>query len=121
MLTPKWLKQQNCSRYSSEQFFAHRLHETSERNAVLIFVSWNEKFVTVVADKGINDKVQQGSWHALVDEFIRDVKANELERGFLQIVGSAGELLVENFPTESLGSDELPNHLIEMDGPVYLS
>lgn len=59
MVTPRWLKKQNCDRYSTEQFFRHHLHETRARNAILIFVSWEEKYVTIVADKGINERVQQ--------------------------------------------------------------
>lgn len=121
MLTPKWLKQQNCDRYSTEQFFRHKLHETKLRNAVLIFVSWDEKFVTVVADKGINEKVKQGDWNKLIADFIHDIKGNELERGFLQIIGGAGEILEKFFPVETTKPDELPNHLIELDVPGYVS
>ncbi|MCK0143800.1 hypothetical protein [Aliiroseovarius sp. F20344] len=120
-LTPKLLKQQNCQRYATEQFFRHQLHETKLRSAILIFVSWDEKFVTVVADKGINEKVQQREWDKLIGDFIRDVKGNELERGFLQIIAGAGEMLLKHFPVTSAKTDELPNHLIELDGPSYMS
>lgn len=120
-LTPKWLKQQNCDRSSVEQFFRQKLHETKSRNAILIFVSWDEKFVTVVADRGINQEVQQGDWDKLIADFILDVKANEMERGFLQIIGGAGDLLASNFPVKTTKVDELPNHLIELQGSDYVS
>lgn len=120
-LTPEWLKQQNCDRYSVEQFFRQKLHETTSRNAILIFVSWEEKFVTVVADKGIDEKVQQGDWDKLIDDFIGDIKQNEMERGFLQIISAAGDLLATNFPVTTAKTDELPNHLIEQNGSGYVS
>jgi putative membrane protein len=120
-LTPKWLKHQNCSRYSVEQFFRQRLHETKSRNAILIFVSWEEKFVTVVADQRINEKVQQNDWDKLVSDFTHNVKTGEIEQGFLQIVSGAGEMLTKFFPVKAAKKDELPNHLIELDEPGYLS
>ncbi|MGJ8623775.1 MAG: TPM domain-containing protein [Yoonia sp.] len=121
VVTPKWLKQQNCERYSTEQFFRQKLHETTSRNAILIFVSWDEHFVTVVADKGINEKVAQSDWDALVSAFVQAIKNNEIERGFMDIIGGAGEMLVQHFPAQTAKTDELPNHLIALDRPLYVS
>lgn len=121
MLTPKWLRHQNCVRYSTELFFNHNLHETKMRNAILIFVSWDEKFVTIVADRGINEKTPQSDWDQLIADFIKEIKSNRIEDGFLQIVAGAGALLVKNFPVQAPRKDELPNHLIELGTPPYIS
>lgn len=120
-LTPKWLKQQNCDRYSREQFFGHHLHETTSRNAILIFVSWDERFVTVVADKGINERVQQGDWDQLIAGFIADIRNDDVEKGFLRIIRGAGDLLIKHFPSQTPKQDALPNHLLEPAAPDYLS
>jgi len=121
MLTPRWLKQQNGARVGTEQFFSHQLHDTQARNAVLIFVSWDEKFVTIVADKGIDEKVLQSDWDGLVSGFVGQIKAGKLERGFLDIIGGAGELLVKHFPVTSPKTDELSNHLITQTDVRYIS
>lgn len=121
MLTPRWIKQQNCERYSTEQFFSHKLHDTKARNAILVFVSWNERFVTIVADKCINEQVQQSDWDDLIAGFVSQIKAGELEHGFLQIIGGAGDLLSQNFPATAPKTDELPNHLIELEGARYVN
>lgn len=121
VVTPKWLKQQNCQRYSTEQFFRQRLHETTSRNAILIFVSWDEHFVTVVADKGINEKVPQSDWDALVSAFVQAIKNHEIERGFVDIIAGAGAVLARHFPARTAKTDELPNHLIALDRPLYIS
>lgn len=120
-VTPRWLKQQNCDRYSTEQFFKQHLHETRARNAILIFVSWEEKYVTIVADKGINERVQQSDWDDLILGFVNAIKADEMADGFLSIIGGAGDLLIKHFPVKSAKSDELPNHLIELDAAPYIS
>ena len=121
MVTPKWLQQQNCARYSTEQFFRQQLHETRARNAILIFVSWDEKYVTIVADKGINEQVQQSDWDDLISGFVNAIKADDMANGFLSIIGGAGDLLINHFPVESPKTDELPNHLIELDAAPYVS
>jgi putative membrane protein len=121
MVTPKWLQQQNCARYSTEQFFRHHLHETRARNAILIFVSWEEKYVTIIADKGINERVQQSDWDDLITGFVTAIKADDMANGFLSIIGGAGDLLIKHFPVDSPKTDELPNHLIELDDVPYIS
>lgn len=121
LLTPKWLKQQNCERHSTEQFFRQKLHNTKDRNAILIFVSWGERYVTIVADKGINEKVQQTDWDDLISNFATEIKAGELESGFLNIIGGAGDLLKQHFPVTAPKTDELPNHLIELNGAPYIN
>jgi len=121
MVTPRWLQRQNCERYSAEQFFQHHLHETRARNGILIFVSWEEKYVTIIADKGINERVQQADWDDLIANFVTAIKADDMANGFLSIVGGAGDLLIKHFPIDSPKTDELPNHLIELDDPHYVS
>jgi len=120
-LTPKWLRTQNCTRFSVEQFFAHRVDETKDRSGVLIFVSWKERFVTVVADKGITEKVDQAAWDDLIIGFTQHVKNKKIEQGFLEMIDKSGRLLIDNFPAKAINEDELPNHLIEITRPNYIS
>ena len=121
LVAPKWLKRQNCDRYSTEQFFRHQLHETRARNGVLIFVSWEEKYVTIIADKGINEKVRQSDWDGLIANFVAAIRRGDLAEGFVSIVGGAGDLLTTHFPSQAGTADELSNHLITEDGAPYIS
>lgn len=121
MVTPKWLQHQNCARYSTEQFFRNHLHETRARNAILLFVSREERYVTIVADKGINERVKQSDWDDLILGFVSALKADDMANGFLSIIDGAGDLLIKHFPVESPKTDELPNHLIELDTAPYIS
>lgn len=120
-LTPRWIRHQNCNRYCTEQFFVHGLHETENRSAILFFVSWDEKFVRIIADKGINEKIDQDVWIDLVKDFIVKVKAKEIEAGFLNSIEKAGALLIKNFPAHAASNDEISNHLIILARPEYVS
>lgn len=121
LLTPKWVMRQNCDRYCMEQFFAHKLNETTGRNAILFFVSWDEKFVRVIADKAIHDKVDQKIWDEIVKDFIAKAKSKSIEDGFIGSIEKAATILIENFPADALKNDELPNHLIVLSGPEYVA
>jgi putative membrane protein len=120
-VTPKWLQQQNCARYSTEQFFHQNLHETPARNAIMIFVSWEEHYVTILADRGINERVQQSEWDDLIAGFVTAIKADDMANGFLSIIGGAGDLLIKHFPLDRPKTNDLPNHLIELDDAPYVS
>ncbi|MEE8176871.1 MAG: TPM domain-containing protein [Acidobacteriota bacterium] len=113
-LIPKAVKRRRAGRLAWEQFFAQNLHLTRQRTGVLLFVSVAERYVEILADKGINDKVKQDAWDDIVADFIKRVKAGEITEGFLSAIGACGELLAESFPRPEGDVDELPNRLIEI-------
>lgn len=121
VVTPRWLKSQNCQRYGNELFFRHHLHETSRRNGILVFVSWEERHVAIIADKGINDRVPQSAWDDLISDFVTSIKADDMATGFLSIIGGAGDLLIRHFPKDEPAKNELANHLIEVNAVPYVS
>lgn len=113
-LIPKAVKRRRAGRLAWEQFFAQNLHLTRERTGVLLFVSVAERYVEILADKGINDEVKQGAWDDIVADFIKRVKAKQITEGFVSAVSACGELLAERFPRPEGDIDELPNRLIEI-------
>ena len=113
-LIPKAVKNRRAGRLAWEQFFVQNLHLTRQRTGVLIFVSVAERYVEIIADKGINDKVTQNAWDDIVSDFANRVKVKEIPEGFLSAIGACGELLAESFPRLEDDVDELPNRLIEI-------
>ena len=113
-LIPKSVKYARAARFAREQFFAQGLHNTKDRTGVMIFVSVAEHYVEILADKGINDKVDAQYWQVSVEAFIADMKAGKIADGFLRIIKSCGHVLAEQFPVKANDKNELPNHLIEL-------
>lgn len=113
-LIPNSIKSKRAARLSREQFFKHGLHQTRERTGVLVFVSVAERYVEIIADTGINDKVANDAWDIIVNEFVRDVKLGKIADGFVNAVNACGKLLAVDFPRPDGDLDELPNHLIEI-------
>ncbi len=113
-LIPRSVKHLRASRFAYEQFFAQGLHLTRQRNGILIYVSVAERFVEILADKGINDRVEKGYWDEIVNRFILEVREERIADGFISAIESCGEVLAQHFPHTADDIDELPNHLVEI-------
>jgi putative membrane protein len=96
-------------------FIDSGLTATRDRTGVLIFVSLNEHRVELVADSGINEKVDQESWNQIVSDLIEKVKENDLEKGLVGAVTAVGNRLTEHFPIKSDDTNELSNDVQELD------
>ena len=78
---------------------------------MLIFVSIAERYVEILADAGIDSKVDQAAWQQIVDKFVSDVRSARVADGFRIAIQKVGEILAEHFPAGAKNPDELPNKL----------
>ena len=113
-LIPAGIKRLRAAHMARQQFLAQGLHRTAGRTGVLLFVSVAERYVEVLADSGINDKVEAGTWDGLVAGFLAKVKAGQVAEGFLEAIETCGARLAEHFPKPPGNKNELPNHLVEI-------
>ena len=96
-------------------FFEHGLNRTELRTGVLILVSLLEHRVQVLADKSINDRVQDGVWDGLVKTIIDGVHEGIPTKAFCAAIVQCGDILREVFPASEDGPNpnELPNRLVQ--------
>ena len=113
-VVPKAVKRQRAARLAREQFLMQNLHHTAGRTGIMLFVSVAERYVEVIADKGINDAVEAGAWEDVVARFVARVKAGRITEGFVDAVEACGEHLARHFPVQAGDRNELPDHLIEL-------
>ena len=76
-------------------FLEGEVFNTRQRTGILIFISFFEHEVIVMADKGINKEVDQKEWDALVRSIIEQVKKGKLADGIIAAVGRCGDILLE--------------------------
>ncbi len=114
-LIPTVVKQQRASRAAREQFVRQGLHTTKDRTGILIFVSVAEHYVEIIADKGINDKIDENYWRTAIDEFSQLLKQGKTCDGFLAAIAQCHKELATHFPAKDSNPNELPNHLIELN------
>ncbi len=98
----------------SRQFLAHNIHLTQARTGVLIFVSLAERYAEIVADSGIDDRVDQSVWDSAVRGLTQSAADGRLVDGFIQAIGTVVSVLAEHFPVSPGDTDELENRLVEI-------
>ncbi len=113
-LVPKAVRDQRAALLAKAQFLAQGLHRTEAGTGVLIFVSVAERYVEIIADHGISERVDDAVWQAAVDKFTTHVKAGHVAEGFLAAVADCGQVLAEHFPAGPENTNELPNVLVEI-------
>ena len=87
------------------------LYTTKRRNAVLIFVAYDDRKLAILGDTGINEAVPQGFWDSEVEELTRFLKAGRPVDGLCEIIAHMGERLSEFFPGERDDENELSNEV----------
>lgn len=95
-----------------KEFFKQGLTKTKEATGILIFVSEFEKRVQILADSGINAKVDPKTWQKQVNEIVSGVKAKDSGKAVAKAIEEMGELLATHFPTRGENPNELPNRPI---------
>lgn len=119
--TPDSVCLTNCRRFAFEQFFSQKLNETKKRLGVMLFVSLEEKYVELIADKGINDKVDAAVWAKIVDDFIADIRTDKVHEGYIKAVRACQDVLKSSFPDVPDDVNELGDGLVELPRPKFLS
>jgi putative membrane protein len=90
-------------------FFREGLYRTREETGVLIFVSLFEHRVWVLADRGINEKVEKGKWSEIVQGIVAGIREWLQADAICNAVKQTGELLKTHVPKKPDDKDELKN------------
>ena len=66
----------------------------------------------MLADRGINLKVAQGTWDEVVHIITAGIKSGQACDAFCNAIGRCGDILATHFPRQADDKDELPNRLV---------
>lgn len=110
-LIPKSVRYWRAANMARRQFLENNLHHTLGETGVLLFVSEAERYVEIIADRGINQLVAQTEWQTLVDNFVAAVIAGKTHQGLVNCINGCGEILKQRVPATH-ERNELPNHLV---------
>jgi len=110
-VVPSRVKTFRAESMARRQFLENNLHHTKSETGVLIFVSELERYIEIIADRGISDHVTNERWHDIIMRFTKSVKEGKTADGFLNCIQQCGELLERHCPATA-EKNELPNHLV---------
>lgn len=115
-IVPRGLAHKRAHRQALDQFLSQDLHTTENRTGVLIFISVAERYGEIIADEGIYQKVGPDVWDDTLAILLDYLKKGEVEEGFVAAIRNSAEVLAKHFPVGVDDEDELPNHLIILNG-----
>ena len=91
------------------------VYDTAEHSGILIFVSYMERQVRIVADSGISKHISQDLWNLIADELAENLRKGQAATAFTTAIEKCGELLAEHFPPHEENPNELPDGLVILE------
>lgn len=113
-IVPRRARHDRAHAEAMRQFSVQGIDKTEHRTGVLIFASAAERYVEIIADAGINDRVATAVWDDAVGALVAGIKAGQPGDGFVAAIERCGAVLAAHFPPGALKRDELPDRLVEI-------
>ncbi len=115
-IIPSFYKRKEVSARALRAFTECGVYSTREHTGILIFVSFLERQVRIVADKGISEKISGDLWNLIADSLASEIAKKNVAGGFCDAVEKCGELLAQYFPADRNDNpDELGDNLIILE------
>lgn len=97
-----------------ELFSQLRVWDTERNSGVLLYVQLVDRTIEIVADRGINARVEQANWDGICRRMQAAFGQRQFEQGALEAIEEVTALLAMHFPPAVANPNELP------DKPVVL-
>src|SRR6478609_2512234 len=95
MLLSQYHLDQSTKKRAENAFLEEEVFNTRQRTGIMIFVSFFEREVIVMADKGISKVVDQKVWDSLVRNIIENVRNGKITEGMEAAIKKCGEILLD--------------------------
>lgn len=92
-----------------QYFTESNVSATRDRTGILIFISFMEQRVELLADVGISEKIPHEKWQEIVNLIISGIKEKKLVYRLNDAIMECGRLLKIHFPIKEDDTNELKN------------
>ena len=114
-LTPKATRERKAKQVARAIFLDHGLALTDEQCGVMFFVAAAERYVEIIADRGIDRKVEAELWQKIIDDFTAAVRSGNVEAGFVAALTALGSIMARHYPAKAEENpNQVSNRLIEL-------
>lgn len=87
------------------------MDKTAEKNAVLFHVNFEQKYLTIIGDIGIHEKVKQSYWDHLHDYITAEFAKGHYYQALKSAILETGLELKKHFPVEGENPNQLSNEI----------
>ncbi len=113
-LSRRWFDPNPLGR-AQKCFARFKMHQTKERNGVLLYVNLRLQKYAIFGDKGIHERVGDVYWSELSAALSRDLRATHYEKAIALAVITIGVTLTKFFPAQAgaENANELSNEVTQ--------
>ena len=80
----------------------------------MLFVAVGERYVEILADRGVHEHVDNAEWERIIADFTAQVKSGRITDGFIGAIDACTDIMAKYFPGNPDDTNELPNRLVEI-------
>lgn len=102
----------NVKNLAEEEFYNLEMNKTRDKTGILIYILLAKRAFYIIADSGIDSKVEQSTWDKIRDEIEKQFKLGQYLNGLLAGIEEIGAVLSRYFPIKSDDTNELSNKVI---------
>lgn len=95
-----------------QEFNDLKMNETRDKTGILIFILLKEKQFQILADEGINEKVEPNTWQKQAEILVDFFKDKKYTDGLVTLIQNMGKILSEHFPIKEDDTNELPDEVV---------
>lgn len=109
---PFKLRNKSIRELAEDEFYRLGMQETRDKTGILIYVHLKKREFYILADEGINNKVEQSVWDSIRDEMQTEFRAGHYTKGVLDAIDKVGHILGDHFPIKEDDTNELSNKVV---------
>lgn len=94
---------------AEQEFFRLGMNNTRDKTGILIYVNLLLRQFYILADSGINKKVEQQTWDNIRNEIQNEFKLGHYTEGLIYGINEVGRILSSHFPIKPDDVNELTN------------
>ena len=98
---------------ATELFSKLNMHQTAQRNAVILYIAMKDKKLAVFGDQGIHNIVTDTYWNETVQSLTQNFLAEKYVDGIINAIKDIAEKLRIHFPyLSTTDKNELPDDIV---------
>jgi|WetSurMetagenome_2_1015567.scaffolds.fasta_scaffold111550_2 uncharacterized membrane protein len=101
-----------CRELAIKEFYKLEMQKTLDKTGVLIFVLFKERKFEIVADEGINSKINQKTWELITSHLKTEFAQGNFKTGFIKCLNEIKNILIKEFPIKAGDKNELPDDIV---------
>lgn len=95
-----------------KEFYRLGMQNTRDKTGVLMLLLLSERKFQILADEGINNKIEKGKWDEIAKLITDYFTKKDYYNGIAEAIRAVGNELSKHFPRKSDDTNELSNEII---------